>query len=250
MVERCADCGFDLAGGLVEVVPTAHYMMGGVEFDADCSTSLPGLFAAGEDTGGVHGANRLGGNGVANSTVFGAVAGDTMAAWARTAGAFREADEAAIAAAVERSERPLRRRAEASPDSGLEAVRETLQELMWDKVGIIRDAARLQSAARELPALAARLDACALPPAERRFNLSWQDWLNLQSMLEVSKVICACALARENSRGAHFRSDHPQPGDLRDSSYTRARRAGAALEIGSRAVEFARVKPGESLFVA
>src|SRR5438105_4663809 len=79
MVERCADCGFDLAGGLVEVVPTAHYMMGGVEFSADCSTAIEGLFAAGEDTGGVHGANRLGGNGVANSTVFGAIAGDSMA---------------------------------------------------------------------------------------------------------------------------------------------------------------------------
>src|SRR5579862_4205677 len=81
MVERCADCGFDLAGGLVEVVPTAHYMMGGVEFNADCSTELRGLFVAGEDAGGVHGANRLGGNGVANSTVFGAVAGDVMATW-------------------------------------------------------------------------------------------------------------------------------------------------------------------------
>ena len=80
MVERCADCGFDLAGGLVEVVPTAHYMMGGVVFDADCThADCRGLFAAGEDTGGVHGANRLGGNGVANSTVFGGIAGDAMA---------------------------------------------------------------------------------------------------------------------------------------------------------------------------
>ncbi len=81
MVDRCADCGFDLAGGLVEVVPTAHYMMGGVVFRPDCSTELEGLFAAGEDTGGVHGANRLGGNGVANSTVFGGIAGEVMAKW-------------------------------------------------------------------------------------------------------------------------------------------------------------------------
>ena len=87
--ERCADCGFDLAGGVVEVVPTAHYMMGGVLFNGDCSTSLRGLFAAGEDTGGVHGANRLGGNGVANSTVFGAIAGDAMAAWVRGEGKWR-----------------------------------------------------------------------------------------------------------------------------------------------------------------
>ena len=63
MVKRCRDCGFDLAGGRVEVVPTAHYMMGGVEFEADTSTAIPGLFAAGEDCGGVHGANRLGGTG-------------------------------------------------------------------------------------------------------------------------------------------------------------------------------------------
>src|SRR6185436_9250264 len=108
MVERCADCGFDLAGGLVEVVPTAHYMMGGVEFAADCSTALPGLFVAGEDSGGVHGANRLGGNGVANSTVFGAVAGDTMAAWVKSA-SYREPNRAAIDAAIEFCERPFRR---------------------------------------------------------------------------------------------------------------------------------------------
>src|SRR6476620_9317119 len=98
MVERCADCGFDLAGGLVEVVPTAHYMMGGVEFAADCTTALPGLFVAGEDSGGVHGANRLGGNGVANSTVFGAVAGDSMAAWVQKHGRLASPAEFDIAA--------------------------------------------------------------------------------------------------------------------------------------------------------
>src|SRR4029078_3562707 len=83
MVERCADCGFDLAGDRVEVVPTAHYMMGGLMFDADCSTALKGLFAAGEDTGGVHGANRLGGNGGAQPTVFGGIAGAKSGVWGR-----------------------------------------------------------------------------------------------------------------------------------------------------------------------
>src|SRR3989304_1677916 len=96
MVDRCADCGFDLAAGLVEVVPTAHYMMGGVEFAPDCSTEVKGLCVAGEDAGGVHGANRLGGNGVANSTVFGAVAGDTMAQWVGGETSFPEPDLAAI----------------------------------------------------------------------------------------------------------------------------------------------------------
>ena len=92
MVERCADCGFDLAGDKVEVVPTAHYMMGGVEFSPNCTTELPGLFVAGEDSGGVHGANRLGGNGVANSTVFGGIAGDSMAKWIPGHGEFRAPD--------------------------------------------------------------------------------------------------------------------------------------------------------------
>src|SRR3984893_13650449 len=107
MVERCADCGFDLAGGLVEVVPTAHYMMGGVVFRADCTTALPGLFAAGEDTGGVHGGNRLGGEGGANSTVFGGIAGDSMAAWIPAHGRLRDPDEAAIASAIADCRRPL-----------------------------------------------------------------------------------------------------------------------------------------------
>ncbi|MGB7540491.1 MAG: FAD-binding protein, partial [Burkholderiales bacterium] len=134
MVERCADCGFDLAGGLVEVVPTAHYMMGGVEFNPDCSTALAGLFAAGEDTGGVHGANRLGGNGVANSTVFGAVAGDSMAARVKKEAAWPDPDEAAVAAAVMRAELPFRLEPDAGAD--LNSVREQLYELMWEKVGI------------------------------------------------------------------------------------------------------------------
>src|SRR5712691_3944186 len=107
MVERCADCGFDLAGGLVEVVPTAHYMMGGVEFAPDCSTELKGLFVAGEDAGGVHGANRLGGNGVANSTVFGAVAGDTMAEWVSRQKGLADTDLSRVEKAVSECEKPL-----------------------------------------------------------------------------------------------------------------------------------------------
>src|SRR5207244_9100556 len=108
MVERCADCGVDLAGGRVEVVPTAHYMMGGVEFAQDCTTELSGLFVAGEDSGGVHGANRLGGNGVANSTVFGGIAGDAMARWIARQGEFRPPDDASIDLAMETVERPFR----------------------------------------------------------------------------------------------------------------------------------------------
>src|SRR5204862_2620874 len=133
MVERCADCGFDLAAGRVEVIPTAHYMMGGVAFAPDCTTALPGLYAAGEDTGGVHGANRLGGNGVANSTVFGGLAGDAMAPFVRAHGAHADPDPAAIEAGLERIEAPFRKAA-----GDLNAIRERLYDVMWEDVGILR----------------------------------------------------------------------------------------------------------------
>jgi fumarate reductase flavoprotein subunit len=242
MVERCADCGFDLAGGLVEVVPTAHYMMGGVEFGLDCTTALPGLFVAGEDAGGVHGANRLGGNGVANSTVFGAVAGDAMAAWVAREGALREPDQDALVAAVERCEP----RTVASHGT-LEPLRERLQEVMWEKVGVIRDRAGLESALSELHAIAGELVATGIPDSNRAFNLSWHDWLNLRSLTEVSRVIAQAALAREDSRGAHFREDHPATSALERSAYSSVRTAGERLEVSMKPVAFTRVRPGESL---
>ena len=238
MVERCADCGFDLAGGLVEVVPTAHYMMGGVEFAGDCSTALAGLYVAGEDSGGVHGANRLGGNGVANSTVFGAVAGDSMAAFIRDSG-LREPDRAAVAEAIARCERPFGRKAES-----LEPLREALYDVMWEKVGIIRDARGLGEAAAQLSTLEASLDRAGIGDPGRVFNLTWHDWLNLKSLLAVSRTICAAALAREDSRGAHFREDFPQSGPLEASTFTSIAADG---NVVMKPVAFTRVRPGESL---
>ena len=244
MVERCADCGFDLAGGLVEVVPTAHYMMGGVEFAQDCTTALPGLFVAGEDSGGVHGANRLGGNGVANSTVFGAVAGDAMAAWVKDQG-LRTPDQAAIAAAVARCETPFSRGHGGASD--LNAVREKLYETMWERVGIVRDAAGLAAARSELAELDAELDSQAIADGNRAFNLTWHDWMNLKSLVSVSRVIAEAALARQDSRGAHFRSDFPEAGPLEQSAFSSARWMGTGLELHMKPVTFSRVRPGESL---
>jgi fumarate reductase flavoprotein subunit len=238
MVERCADCGFDLAGGLVEVVPTAHYMMGGVEFRGDCSTALAGLFVAGEDAGGVHGANRLGGNGVANSTVFGAVAGDTMAQWVLDQD-FRAPDRAAIDAAIAVCESPFNHKSSVN----LEGLRENLYDVMWDKVGIIRDAAGLAQAERALAGIDAELERCSLPDANRAFNLTWHDWLNLRSLVAVSRVITAAAISRTDSRGAHFRSDFPHTGPLEQSAFTSLQNG----QLTMKPVAFTRVRPGESL---
>lgn len=243
MVKRCADCGFDLAGGRVEVIPTAHYMMGGVEFAPDCTTALPGLFAAGEDTGGVHGANRLGGNGVGNSTVFGALAGDSVAAWMAREGAFAEPDAAALEAATARCRAPLDR-----PSGDIESVREALFELMWEDVGIVRNAERLRRAAAGLGELEAGLDALGVDGRDLAFNLTWHDWLNLKNLILVSRAITASALARENSRGAHYREDFPEPGELAASAFNRLHMpSDGELTLARMPVRFSRVRPGESL---
>jgi fumarate reductase flavoprotein subunit len=244
MVERCADCGFDLAGGLVEVVPTAHYMMGGVEFRTDCSTELKGLYVAGEDAGGVHGANRLGGNGVANSTVFGAVAGDAMAEWVGREGALAEPDLPSIEKAIQACEPKT-----TSTHGSLEPLRERLYELMWDKVGIIRDAAGLHAALAGLTVLDGELSETGIADANRAFNLSWHDWLNLKSLVQVSRVIAEAALARTDSRGAHFREDFPDAGPLDRSAYTSLKLDGSTLKVGAKPVSFTRVRPGETLLV-
>lgn len=245
MVDRCADCGFDLAGDLVEVVPTAHYMMGGLVFRPDCTTHLTGLFAAGEDTGGVHGANRLGGNGVANSTVFGGIAGDSMARWVKDNPAERAPDEAAIMRSIASHEAPLKQ-----PSGDLEAIREALYECMWTDVGILRDAAGLTRAQAKLAELDAELSSTGVGTEDRSFNLTWHDWLNLKSLVSVSKVIAKAALAREDSRGAHFREDFPSTSDLEASSYTVARLVGDEIVLAREAVQFSRVRPGESLLEA
>ncbi len=243
MVDRCRDCGFDLAGGLVEVVPTAHYFMGGVICDVDTSTEKAGLFVAGEDASGMHGANRLGGNGVANSTVFGGIAGDVMPRWiAYNRPGHRAPDADALDAEIERALRPFGQKS-----GDLNALREKLLDTMWDDVGVVRDRAGLERGLASVDQIEAELLTAGLADTDRRFNLTWQDWLNLRSLCEISRVIALAALKRENSRGAHFRSDFPAPGDLATSTFTVARQTTGGIEIGERPVAFTHVKPGETL---
>ncbi|MBM3343026.1 MAG: FAD-binding protein [Betaproteobacteria bacterium] len=242
MVERCADCGFDLVSGLVDVVPTAHYMMGGVEFKPGCFTSLNGLFCAGEDSGGVHGANRLGGNGVANSTVFGGIAGDVMPGWVKAHGQFSEPDKSAIDAAVALCRAPF-----AKKGGSLADIREKLYNHMWDDVGIVRDAASLARAAGTLDEFEAELDATGVDGGNLAFNLTWHDWMNLKNLILVSKAIRYAAVAREDSRGAHFRSDFPDVRDLENSRFTSVTWANNKFSCSTKPVSFTRVKPGETL---
>ena len=242
MVKRCADCGFDLAAGRVEVVPTAHYFMGGVVVTPDTRTGMPGLFVAGEDAGGAHGANRLGGNGVANSTVYGGIAGDEMAAQASLQNHWNEPDTNVIEAAIEQAMAPFQHAA-----GDINSIRDRLLDLMWDGVGVLRDATGIERAQTSLIALKSELLATGLGDDNRVFNLSWHDWLNLRSLIEVSEVIAAAALSRENSRGAHYREDFPETGSLEESYFTMTRIDREAVRVERQPVNFSIVKPGESL---
>ncbi len=242
MVNRCKDCGFDLAGGKVEVVPTAHYLMGGVEFNVDGSTASPGLYAAGEDCGGVHGANRLGGNGVANSTVFGGIAGDSMAAYVAKSGQWRDPDTRIIERGVERAEFPFSRRT-----GRIHELRDALSQTMWDDVGVLRRRDAMEHGLSAIAGHHAALRDIGVADGDRRYNLTWHDWLNLESLVDISKVITLAALARENSRGAHYREDFPEAGDLQTSSYTRVSAQDGEIALEMVPVSFDIVRPGESL---
>ena len=209
MVERTRQIGADLARGPVPVSPTAHFHMGGAIIDRDCQTQVVGLLVAGEDAGGAHGANRLGGNGVAESTVFGARAGDRAALIARERG-LGGPDPEQLERSVERATAPLRRDRGASP---FELTRE-LKEIMWESCGVVRDGGRLRAAAEAIEELAERAQTVAVPgPAE--VNYAWQEALDVRNQLDVARTVVASALHREESRGAHHRSDFPERDDER-----------------------------------
>jgi succinate dehydrogenase/fumarate reductase flavoprotein subunit len=231
MVRRCRDFGRDLARDPVEVQPTTHFMMGGVVTDPSCRTAIEGLFVAGEDAGGVHGANRLGGNGVAESTVFGGIAGDVMASFVaerRTPRvSARGLDEIANALNAPRGR---------AGSLDLYTLQRRLREAMWDRAGLVRDADGLAEAGQAVERIAQELTRVGVP-GHPAFNVAWQDWLNLTNQADVARLIVASALERRESRGAHYRGDFPSadPGPLytvrvsHDDGSPRVRRAPVSL---------------------
>jgi succinate dehydrogenase / fumarate reductase flavoprotein subunit/fumarate reductase flavoprotein subunit len=241
MVARTRQIGADLARGPVEVSPTAHFHMGGVIIDPDCQTSLPGCLVAGEDSGGTHGANRLGGNGVAESTVFGARAGDRAAMLARER-PLREPEPGLVADSLARACAPLRRESGVWPF----ALTQELKDLMWQHCGVVRDSSGLEEARAGLASLRDRLETVAVPgPAQA--NFAWQEALDLANQLTVATLVMESALVREESRGAHSRSDHPERDDANWLRYIVTRRAGDDLKIDTRPVEFTRRTPGKDV---
>jgi fumarate reductase flavoprotein subunit len=172
-----------------------------------------------------------------------------MARAVSSTAAWRDPDGDAVSAALDRARACLA--GDAAPQAfPLEEVRERLFTVMWDDAGIARDAAGLARAASALADMGAALARYRLPASARDpvYNLAWHDWLNLGSLVSVSRAIVAAAQARRESRGAHFRSDYPQTGDLHVSTYNRVRLADdGGLAVTALPVRFSRVEPGRSL---
>ena len=210
----------DITADPMEVGPTCHYVMGGVEVDPDTGSSLvEGLFAAGEVAGGMHGSNRLGGNSLGDLLVFGKRAGEHAAALAAgsagagsagagSAGTAPKPQEEDLAAAGRRALAPFETEGGENPYS----LHQTLQATMQDLVGIIRTEAEMQKALDTIGELAQRIEHLSVE-GHRQYNPGWHLAIDLRNMLLVSEAVARAALERKESRGGHTRDDYPTTDD-------------------------------------
>ncbi|GAA2777747.1 fumarate reductase/succinate dehydrogenase flavoprotein subunit [Saccharopolyspora taberi] len=197
----------DITAEPMEVGPTCHYVMGGVEVDPDTAASrVPGLFAAGEVAGGMHGSNRLGGNSLSDLLVFGRRAGAGAVEYVARTGFRPVVHESDVDAAMRRVAAPF------EPGDGASenpyALHAELQQVMNDLVGIIRSGEEMRTALGQLHELKRRAKNLAVE-GNRQFNPGWHLALDLRNMLLVSECVAAAALLRTESRGGHTRDDHP-----------------------------------------
>lgn len=240
MSERTRNVGMPLSETRVEVSPTAHYHMGGVRIDSDCQTTLSGLFVAGEDAGGAHGANRLGGNGVVDSTVLGKVAGEAVARFieGRTPTGV---DPDQVERIVSRVSAPLNR----STGVDIYELREELEETMWECVGVVRTEEKLQEGIDRIEDIQSRLDEVAVTGSPR-YNLEWNEFMDVENLATVSEMVARSARFRAESRGAHYREENPER-KVKDGQLANvcARVRDDEMELWFDEVEFTRLHPEE-----
>jgi succinate dehydrogenase flavoprotein subunit len=224
--------GVDITREPMEVGPTCHYFMGGVRVDAETgASSVPGLFAAGECSGGMNGANRLGGNSLSDLLVFGKRTGDHAARYAADAPAPRFEDEQCAA-----SEAEMRRYLSGPGDEDPYALHAELQQTMQADVGIFRDHDGLTEAISRLDELERRADGVRSPVATAAYNPGWNLCRDLRNMLIVSHAVARAALLRHESRGAHSRLDFPAYDSYWGEHNIVVRREGDGIRVEARPV--------------
>jgi succinate dehydrogenase / fumarate reductase flavoprotein subunit len=225
----------DITAGPMEVGPTTHYMMGGIRVDAETgATTRTGLFAAGEVSAGMHGANRLGGNSLSDLLVFGQRTGAGAAAFAATQPEMPHVDPTAVRSAAAELARPfgpeIGDRDEDAAGENPYRLHEELKATMGSLVGIFRTEADLEEAIGLLADLRARWNAIRIAGG-RAYNPSWGLVYEVRNMLIVSEAVARSARARRESRGAHSRLDFPDPDPVWAGQNNAIRLAGDTMEI-------------------
>jgi succinate dehydrogenase / fumarate reductase flavoprotein subunit len=246
--EICDFCrnfeGIDPVTQPIPIMPAQHYMMGGISTNIRGETSIAGLYAAGEAACvSIHGANRLGGNSLLETLVFGKQAGEAAAAFAATAGpasvlpADVAASEARVRAMMERRDGPLPL-----------ALRAEMQAVMDKWVGIYRNAADLHRAFEAIGELKVRARTLRIPDSSKVYNLSVSDGLETLHLLDLAEVVVAGAIARTESRGAHTRTDFPKRDDANWMKHTIAAYRPEGPQLSYAPVAYTRWEPKERVY--
>jgi succinate dehydrogenase/fumarate reductase flavoprotein subunit len=211
--------------------------MGGVRINERCETSLPGLYAAGEVAGGVHGANRMGGNALTDIVVFGRRAGTYAGEHAAQAD-WIDPDRASVKEEYERVHRYFKR-------DGIpaKALRDRIGALMPRYMGVARTQDGMKRALSEIESLKAEAPRVRAPET-RHFNLGWVEAIEVPYMLDVAEMMAMSALFRRESRGGHFREDFPET-DLKWLKHTRVKKTGIVMEVDTVPVFITSLNPGE-----
>jgi fumarate reductase flavoprotein subunit len=247
--ELCRDYErIDPVHELVPVRPVVHYMMGGVHTDIDGATGLPGLYAAGETACvSINGANRLGSNSLPECLVFGARAGHAAALHAAEVGPPSRAVEAQGDEERRRLDEDLLHRRD-GPDR-ISGIRKQMQAILEDVAGIYRDGDSLTKATEQLRELKERATTAAIDDTSRRFNTERVTGLELTGMLELAECIVHSALRREESRGAHQRTDFPERDDNRFLAHSLVHREpDGSPQVSYLPVTITRWPPGKRIY--
>jgi len=233
--------GIDMCRELIEVAPTAHYMMGGIAIDINGSTDVKGLYACGEVAGGVHGANRIGGNSLAEGLVFGRRAG-AAAALLASSGGKRSLNKNSLVDSVKRVEEILSRDIDKGSWLPYTVVRRRLKKAMWSRCGIVRRGETIRLLLSELEELEREARRIGVSQG-KSFSYEALRALETLNMLTVAKIVALSALAREESRGSHYREDHPRRDDSKWLKHVAVRLEASNPVVFFEPVRITRVKP-------